>query len=72
MLVRMVTTDQKCEQHQQKLTEAVEVSNISEPEKTLLLDLLSGYHDIFAIEENDRGETDLIQLEVDAGDVNNQ
>ena len=58
MLVRMMTIDQKCGQHQQKLTETVDVGSISEPEKTLLLDLLRDYLDIFAIEENDRGETD--------------
>jgi len=27
------------------------------------------WNDIFAVEEKDRGETDLVQLEVDAGDV---
>ena len=45
------------------------MTNLSEPERSQLLDLLRDNHDIFALEENDRGETDLIQLEVDTGDV---
>jgi len=63
--VNMVATGQRCEQRQQKLTETVEVTNLSKPERTQLLNLLKGYHDIFALEENDT----LIQLEVDTGDV---
>ena len=68
VLVKMVTSDQKCGR-QQKLTEKVQVTSLCEPERTLLLNLLKDYHDIFALEESDRGETDLIQLEVDTGDV---
>ena len=67
-VVGMVTTGSNSER-KQKLTETIEVVNLSEPERTLLLDLLRDYHDIFALEENDRGQTDLIQLEVDTGDV---
>ena len=44
-IVRVVTTDQSCER-KQKFTEAVEVINLSEPEKTLLPNLLRDYHDI--------------------------
>ena len=66
--VKMVTSDQKCG-CQQKLTETVKVKSLCEPERTLLLNLIRDYHDIFALEESDRGETDLIQLEVDTGDV---
>ena len=68
VLVKMVTSDQKCGR-QQKLTETVKVKSLCEPERTLLLNLIRDYHDIFALEESDRGETDLIQLEVDTGDV---
>ena len=56
-IVRVVTTDQSCER-KQKFTEAVEVINLSEPEKTLLPNLLRDYHDIFTLDETDRGETD--------------
>jgi len=52
----MVTTDQKFEQHQQKLAETVEVINVPEPKRTLLLNLLRDYHDIFALEGDDRLE----------------
>jgi len=48
---------------------SVEVTNLCELGRTQLFDLLRDYHDIFALEENDKGKTDLIQLEVDTGDV---
>ena len=48
-------------ERKQKLTETVEVVNLLEPERVLLLNLLRDYHDIFALEENERSEIDLIQ-----------
>jgi len=36
-----------------EVQETAEVTNLPEPERTLLLDLLRDYHDIFALEEND-------------------
>ena len=47
-------------ERKQKLTETVEVVNLLEPERVLLLNLLRDYHDIFALEENERSEIDLI------------
>ena len=36
---------------------------------TKLCELLRKYHTAFSLEENERGETDLIQLEIDTGDA---
>jgi len=48
------------------LTEVIEVTNLSELKRT---QLLRDCYDVFALEENDRGETSLIEIEVDTGDV---
>jgi hypothetical protein len=37
-------------------------------EKKLLWSLLEEYHDIFSL-EGERGETDLVELEIDTGDA---
>ena len=37
-------------------------------ERAKLHSLLLGYHDVFSLEEGDRGETDLLKLVVDTGD----
>lgn len=42
------------------------MTNLSELKRT---QLLRDCYDVFALEENDRGETSLIEIEVDTGDV---
>ena len=46
--------------------ELITVPNLLEPDKTLLCEFLNG---VFALDETDKGETDLIQLEIDIGEA---
>lgn len=43
--------------------------DLTEQDKTLLNNFLMDHYDVFALEETDQGETDLIQLEIDTGDT---
>ena len=49
--------------------ELIAVPNLPEPEKTSLCEFLMDHNDVFALDEIDRGETDLIHLEVDTGEA---
>ena len=48
--------------------ERVEDMSIPAAEKDLLWSLLKEYHDVFSL-EGERGETDLVELEIDTGDA---
>ena len=37
-----------------------------------LYKLLSEHDEVFSLEENERGETDLVQLEIDTGDAHHR
>ena len=45
-----------------KLLEIIVEPDLSEQDKTPLCNFLIDHHDVFALEDTDRGETDLIQL----------
>ena len=49
--------------------EPYECAGSTEPEEEGTLELLSEYHDIFSLEEDERGQTDLIEFPIDTGDV---
>lgn len=42
---------------------------VKNSEKEKLYALLSEYHEVFSLEDNKRGETDLVQLMIDTGDT---
>ena len=42
---------------------------ISETESSQLSNLLAEYHDIFSLEDDERGETDLVEFKIDTGDA---
>ena len=53
--------------HQQELLELIEVPDLPPEEKTCLLDLIAELHGAFSLSMEDRGETDLVQFEIDTG-----
>ena len=57
------------ETHKRKLQESVAEIGATLPwqEKAKFLSLLCDHHDLFALDEGERGETRLIQLEIDTG-----
>ena len=50
-----------------KLMEQLEEPHLPEPEKSRLCEFLADHHEAFSLEEGERGETDLIQMEIDTG-----
>ena len=53
----------------QKLEAMLEGTDLLEPEKTQLVELLREHHNSFCLEDGERGETDLIELDIDTGDT---
>ena len=53
----------------QKLDAMLEGTDLLEPEKTQLVQLLREHHNSFCPEDGERGETDLIELDIDTGDT---
>ena len=41
--------------------------NLPELEKSQLMQLLQSYHEVFSLEEGERGQTDLVEMEIDTG-----
>ena len=65
--VRRVQTD---DWRRQRLSEVLEVpSLLSRGDATELKQLLCDNHDVFSLEEGERGETNLTEMEIDTGDV---
>ena len=62
--VRHILTSQE-DNRRKKLQELMGEPDLSEQDKNLLCDFLTDHHEVFALEDADRGETDLIQLEID-------
>ena len=60
-------------QRKQKLREVLgpelKSSNLSEAERNQLCSLLEDYHDVFCLDDDDRGETDLVELRIDTGEA---
>ena len=53
----------------QKIREMVEVTGITEVERSKLLKLLEEYNATFSLEDGERGETDLVEMEIDTRDA---
>ena len=53
----------------QKIREMVEVTGITEVERSKLLKLLEEYNATFSLEDGERGETDLVEMEIDTTDA---
>ena len=51
----------------QRIKEIVDVTGIPEQEKRELLDLLEEHHTTFSLVEGERGETNLVEMEIDTG-----
>ena len=66
-LVKKVYTCDDSEK-EAKLLGVVGVSDLPPGQKEQLMDFVTNHHDVFSLEEGERGETNLIQLEIDTGD----
>lgn len=74
--VRMVSARKHSEQalawerhRQEKLKEAIGELDLPSEEKKTLQSFLTRHHRAFCLEEGERGETDLIRMEIDTGDA---
>ena len=54
---------------QEELKRAVGEFDLPEEEKEMFLSFLTGYHRAFSLEEGERGETDLVHMEINTGDA---
>ena len=66
-LVKRVMSVEQEQVHKRKLMEQLEEPHLPEPEKSRLCEFLADHHEAFSLEEGERGETDLIQMEIDTG-----
>ena len=66
-LVKRVMSVEQEQVRKRKLTEQLEEPHLPEPEKSRLCEFLADHHEAFSLEEGERGETDLIQMEIDTG-----
>ena len=66
--IRRVTADQ-AHVRKEKLLDLVGGLEIPEKERRLLCGFLADHHEAFCLEEGERGETDIIQMEIDTGDA---
>ena len=69
--VNKVMSQEKIDDRQDKLKAMIDEANctISSTERDSLFALLSEYHDVFSLDDNERGETDLVQLTIDTGEA---
>ena len=44
------------------------LKQLSKKDHLLLEKLLSEYHDVFSLEEDERGETEMVEFEINTGD----
>ena len=56
-------------ERKREVLKALEEPDLPEPEKKLLCNFLAENHLAFSLEKGERGETDLIQMEIDTGDA---
>ena len=74
-LVRRVVEDQpmsaeRIAWRKQKLKESLDLGDSLDPEELReLMKALQEHHDVFALEEDERGETDLVEFTIDTGDA---
>ena len=67
--VKVVTSiEPRRERLRELLTKQFEDMSIPVSEKNMLWSLLEEYHNVFSL-EGERGETDLVELEIDTGDA---
>ena len=52
-----------------KLLETMELPDLPPPDSELLQQFLVDHHDVFSLEDGERGETDLVRMEIDTGDT---
>ena len=62
-------SNERVQWRQRQLRESFIESNkqISEGESSQLSNMLAEYHDIFSLEDDERGETDLVEFKIDTG-----
>ena len=53
----------------EKLMETLELPDLPPPDLRLLREFLADHHDVFSLEDGERGETDLMDMEIDTGDA---
>ena len=66
-----VNSCEKIKWRQQKLSETLIQSrgSMTQEETFQLGELLMGYHEVFSLEDGERGETDLVEFKIDTGDA---
>ena len=57
------------EQRKEKLLDTLKLPTLPPDELQQLKDFLVDHHDVFSLEEGERGETDIVQFEIDTGDA---
>ena len=57
------------EQREEKLLNKLKLPTLPPDELQRLKDFLVDHHDVFSLEEGERGETDIVQFEIDTGDT---
>ena len=69
--VRQIRSDSKSgdQGRRTRLMELISVPDLPDPDKASLSEFLTDHNDVFALDETDRGETGLIQLEIDTGEA---
>lgn len=60
------------ESRKKKLLEMLKLADLPPDELQQLKDFLVSVHDVFSVSEGERGETDIVQLEIDTGDAQPQ
>ena len=55
-------------QRRDLLLEYVGQPDLPESERVKLFELIQNHHEVFALEEGERGQTDLVEMEIDTGD----
>ena len=62
-------TDSREQERQEKLRKVLKEPDLPDQEKETLLTFLAAYHRVFSLEDGERGETDLIRMDIDTGDA---
>ena len=71
LVVSTVYTQEDSSRRQEKLREHIDIErkDVSEEERRELMELLLDYHSAFSLDEDERGETDLVQFEINTGEA---
>ena len=69
--VKQVRSEDRIRWRKRRLTDLLDYEKSAIPleEKPMLQELLEECHEAFSLEEGERGETDLVQLQIDTGDA---